>query len=374
MTCLDYARALIARPSVTPDDAGCLDWISSRLGAIGFACERLDAGGVANLWARCGHAAPLLCFAGHVDVVPPGPIERWTSPPFTPTVRDGRLVGRGAADMKSSIAAMMLAGERWLARNPNHPGSLAFLLTSDEEGPAIDGTAHVVRTLAARGEHIDYCLVGEPTSETQLGDTCKIGRRGSLSARLRIQGVQGHVAYPDRIKNAVHLALPALQELVTTAWDAGDGQFPPSSLQLSHVHAGTGAGNIAPGEITIDFNVRFSPASPAQTLQSRIVALLARHGLDAHIDWSLGAQPFMTGGSALTLALSDAVHSACGITPKLSTSGGTSDGRFIIDICPQVIEFGPVNATIHQIDESIALSELTTLPDIYLGLIERLLH
>jgi len=372
MPVLEKARALIARPSVTPDDAGCLDLVGSWLTPLGFRLERIDAGGVSNLWARRGTAGRLVCFAGHTDVVPTGPLEHWTSPPFDPAVRDGHLYGRGAADMKSSIAACVVAIERLLARRPVEADSLALLLTSDEEGDAIDGTVRVVEALKARGERIDFCIVGEPTCVSRLGDTIKNGRRGSLSATLTVKGVQGHVAYPHLVKNPVHLAAPALAELAATTWDAGNDYFPPTSFQVSNARAGTGAGNVVPGSFEIMFNFRFSTASTVEGLQSRVHALLDRHGLEYEIRWTLGAQPFLTPRGDLCAALSDAIATEVGIATELSTTGGTSDGRFIADICPQLVEFGPINASIHKVDERIAVADLEPLARIYEQTFDRL--
>lgn len=365
MPVLEKARALIARPSVTPDDAGCLDLIASWLIRLGFRIERIDAGGVSNLWARRGTTGKLICFAGHTDVVPTGPLEQWTSPPFEPTVRDGWLYGRGAADMKSSIAAAIVAMERLIARRGVSANSLALLLTSDEEGDAIDGTVRVVEALKARNEIIDFCIVGEPTCVDRLGDTMKNGRRGSLSATLRVKGVQGHVAYPHLVKNPVHLAAPALAELAATTWDAGNDYFPPTSFQISNAHAGTGAGNVVPGSFEIMFNFRFATASTVESLQSRVHALLDRHGLDYEIAWTLGAKPFLTPRGELCDALSAAAAAVTGGSIELSTTGGTSDGRFIADICPQLVEFGPTNASIHKVDERIAVADLEALARIY---------
>jgi succinyl-diaminopimelate desuccinylase len=350
---------------VTPDDAGCLDLLASRLAPLGFKLERLDHDGVSNLWARRGTLTPVVCFAGHVDVVPSGPPELWHSPPFTPTVRDGSLYARGAADMKTSLAAFVTAIEAFVAAHPNHPGSIALLLTSDEEGAAINGTLKVVETLAARGERLDYCIVGEPTSSATLGDTLKNGRRGSLSANLRVQGQQGHVAYPQLASNPIHSLAPALAELIATHWDDGNEFFPPTSFQVSNIHAGTGANNVIPGRCEVMFNFRFAPTSSPNELISRTEALLARHGLDYDITWQLSGRPFLTGRGALVKALSAAIHSTVGITPELSTSGGTSDGRFIADICTEVVEFGPVAASIHKVDECVALNAIAPLTDIY---------
>lgn len=372
MSVLDKAKALIARPSVTPDDAGCLELVAGWLAPLGFACERIDRNGVANLWARRGKGGALVCFAGHTDVVPPGPLSAWTSPPFEPTLRNGRLYGRGAADMKSSIAAWVVALERLLARRPAIRDSLALLLTSDEEGDAVDGTVRVVEALKARGEGIDFCIVGEPTCVERLGDTMKNGRRGSLSATLAVNGVQGHVAYPDQVRNPVHLAAPALAELAATTWDSGNEYFPPTSFQISNAHAGTGAGNVVPGRFDIQFNFRFSTASTVEDLQSRVHSLLDRHGLDYEIRWTLGAKPFLTPRGDLCAALVDAAATAVGVSAALSTTGGTSDGRFIADICPQLVEFGPVNESIHKVDEHILVDDLEGLARIYEGVLDRL--
>jgi len=370
---LTLARQLIERHSVTPDDAGCLDLIAKRLTPLGFTFERIDGGGVSNLWARRGSAAPLLCFAGHTDVVPPGPPERWASDPFQATERDGHLYGRGAADMKSSLAAFVVASERFLHMHPRHRGSLALLLTSDEEGDAIHGTVKVVDALKARNESIDYCVVGEPTSATQFGDTIKNGRRGSLSARLVVKGIQGHVAYPEQVKNPVHLAAPALAELAATRWDDGNEYFPPTSFQISNAHAGTGATNVVPGTFDILCNFRFSTASTPDGLQARVLEILDRHGLEYDIQWTLGGKPFLTRPGSLVAALTESIRAHANVVPQLSTSGGTSDGRFIADICAEVVEFGPINATIHKVDECVALSSLEPLAHIYQGVMKRLL-
>ena len=373
MPVLEKARALIARPSVTPEDAGCLDLIASWLTPIGFRIERIDTGKVCNLWARRGSSGRLICFAGHTDVVPTGPLEQWTSPPFEPTLRDGKLYGRGAADMKSAIAACVVAIERLLLKHPDTSDSLALLLTSDEEGDAIDGTVRVVDALKARKEAIDFCIVGEAICVDRLGDTIKNGRRGSLSATLVIKGVQGHVAYPHLVKNPVHLAAPALVELAATSWDTGNESFPPTSFQISNAHAGTGAGNVVPGCFEIMFNFRFSTASSVDGLQSRVHALLDRHGLEYDIRWTLGAKPFLTQRGDLCAALTDAIATEVGVATELSTSGGTSDGRFITDICPQLVEFGPLNASIHKVDECIAVADLEPLSRIYEHTFERLI-
>jgi succinyl-diaminopimelate desuccinylase len=370
---LDLAQTLIARRSVTPDDDGCQSLVAARLAPLGFTAEVVRAGGVTNTWLRRGAAAPVFVFAGHTDVVPTGPLEQWQSDPFTPTFRDGLLVGRGASDMKSSIAAFVVAAEEFVRAHPRHGGSIALLLTSDEEGPAVDGTTRVVEALRARGEALDYCVVGEPTSVARLGDTIKNGRRGSLSARLTVKGVQGHVAYPHLARNPVHTLAPALTELATTEWDRGDEFFPPTTFQVSNIHAGTGAGNVIPGTCVVDFNLRFAPASTAAALRARIESILDRHGVDRSIEWTLGAEPFLTPRGTLSQALAASIRTVTGTETELSTTGGTSDGRFIASFCPQVIEFGPPNATIHQINESIAIADLEPLKDIYLGTLERLL-
>lgn len=366
-------EALIARPSVTPEDAGCQELLAQRLAPLGFVCESMDSGTVANLWARRGTEGPVVVFAGHTDVVPTGPLDDWASPPFQPTERDGLLVGRGAADMKSSIAAFVVALEEFIAGHPAHSGSIALLITSDEEGPATEGTVHVCRQLQARGETLDYCIVGEPTSSQVLGDTIKNGRRGSMSGRLVVRGVQGHVAYPHLARNPIHALAPALAELAAARWDEGNASFPPTTFQVSNVHAGTGAGNVIPGEATLDFNFRFSTASTPQDLQARVVAVLDRHGLDYALDWSISGLPFLTRQGTLCTALQQAIADETGVQAQLSTTGGTSDGRFIAQICPQVVEFGPINATIHQANEQIRLDTLEPLKNIYRRTLERLL-
>jgi succinyl-diaminopimelate desuccinylase len=367
---LALACELVSRPSVTPEDAGCLELIAARLAPLGFVCERIDSGGVANLWARRGSAAPLLCFAGHTDVVPPGPLDQWASPPFEPTIRDGRLYGRGAADMKSSLAAFVTAIERFVAAHPDHAGSIALLLTSDEEGVATDGTVKVVEALAARGQRLDYCVVGEPTSVARLGDMIKNGRRGSLSGTLRVKGQQGHVAYPHLARNPIHELAPALAELAAMRWDEGNEFFPPTTFQVSNIHAGTGANNVIPGECELLFNFRFSSASTADELKTRTHAVLDRHRLQYSLDWHLSGKPFITGRGRLVAALSAAIADTVGVTTELSTTGGTSDGRFIAEICAEVVEFGPVNASIHKVNECIELDELAPLSEVY----ERMLH
>lgn len=370
---LELAGALIERPSITPEDAGCQAMLAERLSRIGFHCNTMKFGEVTNLWARRGTQAPLLVFAGHTDVVPPGPLEHWVSPPFSPTERDGRLYGRGAADMKTSIAAFVVAVEEFVAKHPEHPGSIALLITSDEEGPALNGTGKVCEALATRGELPDYCIVGEPTSTAQFGDTIKNGRRGSLSGRLTVKGKQGHVAYPHLAGNPVHIFAPALTALVKEHWDDGNEYFPPTTFQISNFHAGTGAGNVVPGVAVVDFNFRFATTSTPTTLKQRVHAILDASGLDYELEWTLGAEPFLTAGGELSDALSEAIRAVTGVTPTVSTTGGTSDGRFIARICPQVVEFGPINASIHQVNEHVSLSELEPLKNVYLGTLERLL-
>jgi succinyl-diaminopimelate desuccinylase len=381
---LRLLETLIARPSVTPRDEGCQALMSERLRAIGFDCTTLTWGPedapVTNLWAvRTGQpvsaqdAGTTLVFAGHTDVVPTGPIDQWSSPPFVPTHREGVLYGRGAADMKSSLAAMVVACEQFVAAHPQHTGRIAFLITSDEEGPSVDGTVKVCEWLKARGERLDACIVGEPTSVNALGDMIKNGRRGSLSGKLRVKGVQGHIAYPHLAKNPIHLAAPALAELIGITWDQGNAHFPPTSWQMSNIHAGTGANNVIPGELVIDFNFRFSTESTPEGLQQRLEDVLRRHGLSFTIDWVLGGRPFLTGEGPLVAAISAAILATTGVKTELSTSGGTSDGRFIAQICPQVVEFGALNASIHKIDEHVRVADLDPLTDIYRGTLERLL-
>lgn len=370
---LELACALIRRDSVTPHDAGCQQLLAERLQALGFVIEPMRFGEVDNLWARRGDRGPLLCFAGHTDVVPSGPVEQWDSPPFEPRQRNGLLYGRGAADMKASLAAFITAIEGFVAEYPDHPGSIALLLTSDEEGVAVDGSVKVVDALEARGELIDYCIVGEPTSDQQLGDTIKNGRRGSLSGRLVIHGIQGHIAYPHLAKNPVHLMAPALAELATTQWDQGNDFFPPTSWQVSNIHAGTGAVNIIPGLCEIRFNFRFSPESSVESLKDRVHAILDRHGLGYELHWSLSGMPFMTAPGALTDALGAAIYQVTGHCAELSTTGGTSDGRFIKRIARELVEFGPVNATIHKLNECVEIAHLEPLAEIYQRTLEKLL-
>jgi succinyl-diaminopimelate desuccinylase len=367
------AEALIARASVTPEDAGCLELIAERLSPLGFSFERIDRNGTSNLWARRGTSAPLMVLAGHTDVVPTGNLDAWTTPPFEPSERDGKLYGRGAADMKSSLAAFIVAVEQFVTEHPNHPGSIAFLLTSDEEGPANDGTTIVVDALKARGETIQYAIVGEPTSVNRCGDMIKNGRRGSLSGNLTIKGVQGHVAYPHLARNPIHQFAPALAELSAIVWDNGNEYFPPTTWQISNFNAGTGATNVIPGTLSLKFNFRFSTASTADGLKQHVEELLKRHGLEYSIEWTLGAKPFITPEGPLADAARNAIKTVCGIETELSTTGGTSDARFIADIAEQIIELGPVNASIHMIDEHIELSALPQLAAIYKNIFSQLL-
>lgn len=390
---LRLAEQLISRPSVTPDDAGCQAILAARLAPLGFECETIVSGPenfrVTNLWAKFKGFSPLaqerraqtatdsiapktLVFAGHTDVVPTGPLDQWSSPPFTPSHRDGVLYGRGAADMKTSIAAMVVAVEEFLAANPKPKLSIAFLITSDEEGPSVDGTAIVVQRLKERGEVLDYCIVGEPTSVNQLGDMIKNGRRGTLSGKLTVKGVQGHIAYPHLADNPIHRLAPALAELVATEWDAGNAFFPATSWQVSNVHGGTGASNIIPGELVVDFNFRFSTESTADSLKTRLEAILQKHKLDYTLKWTLGGQPFLTTPGELVQAVTESIRAETDVATELSTTGGTSDGRFIASICPQLIEFGPINASIHKIDEHVLVSSLDPLKNIYKGVLERL--
>jgi succinyl-diaminopimelate desuccinylase len=360
---LRLARQLIACRSITPADGGCLELLASRLSAAGFGCERLDRGAVRNLWARHGTSHPLVCLAGHVDVVPPGPLEQWTSDPFTPTERDGLLYGRGASDMKAPVAAMVTGAER--AVRVADGGSVAILLTSDEEGDAVDGTAAVVSTLAGRGETIDACIIGEPTSSERFGDTIKNGRRGSLNGRLEVHGQQCHIAYPERGRNPIHDAARALDALISTEWDRGNEHFQPTSFQISNIHAGTGASNIIPGALDVSFNFRFSPESSAPALEGRVQDILDRHGLQYDLQWSLIGEPFLTPRGPLVDALTASVESVAGVRPALSTSGGTSDGRFLAKLAREVVEFGPLNDSIHKIDEHVRIADLEPLSVIY---------
>ena len=370
---LDLAIELLQRPSLTPNHAGCHDVIAARLQRLGFVVERHVHGDVDNLWARRGTAAPLVCFAGHTDVVPTGPLEQWHSDPFVPTIRDGKLFARGAADMKVSDAAFVTATERFLAQHPEPKGSIAFLITADEEGPATDGTVKVVEALKARGELIDYCIVGEPTCAAEFGDTIKNGRRGSLSGKLRVKGIQGHIAYPHLAKNPIHLVAPAIAELADTMWDEGNAYFPATTWQISNVHSGTGADNVIPGHIDITFNFRFATASTAEGLMDAMHEILDSHNLDYEIDWKLSGNPYLTPRGNLCEQLSAAIHEVTGVTPELSTTGGTSDGRFIAAICPQVVEFGPLNMSIHKLNEHVAVENIEQLAEIYQKTLEKLL-
>ncbi|WP_291935521.1 succinyl-diaminopimelate desuccinylase [Limnohabitans sp.] len=379
-TCLDtlrLAEQLIARPSVTPDDAGCLDLITEALKPLGFVCEFMDSGPdtfrVRNLWAkRAGTSGQTLAFAGHTDVVPTGPLAQWDSDPFTPTHKDGKLFGRGASDMKTSLAAMVVAVQEFLAANPNPALGIAFLLTSDEEGPALDGTVVVCQKLQARGDAPQFCIVGEPTSVQQTGDMIKNGRRGTLSGKLTVKGVQGHIAYPHLADNPIHRLAPALADLVAIRWDEGNTFFPPTSWQVSNIHAGTGASNVIPGDCVVDFNFRFCTESTPESLQQRLQAVLDQHGLKYELAWTLGGRPFLTTPGTLVQAIEQAITDETGLKTELSTTGGTSDGRFIAQICPQVIEFGPPNSTIHKVNEHVALADIAPLKNIYRRTLEQL--
>lgn len=370
---LELAKLLIARASVTPEDGGCQQVIAERLTGSGFRAERFDRNGTRNLWLHRGTGRPLFAFLGHTDVVPPGPREHWSSDPFVPEERDGWLYGRGSADMKTSIAAFVVAAERFARVHPDHAGTIAVLLTSDEEGPATDGTVAVVEALQARGQGVDFGLVGEPTSAHQLGDTIKNGRRGSLSGHLVVRGVQGHVAYAQLARNPIHQLAPALAELASTEWDRGDRFFPPTTFQVSNLHGGTGAGNVIPGTCEMHFNLRFCPASEPAQLHRRVEQILERHGLGYALTWTLGAEPFLTAAGTLVDGLSRAICEVTGQSPELSTTGGTSDGRFLARICPQVVEFGPVNASIHQVDERVQIQDVERLTRIYQRTLELLL-
>ena len=381
---LHLAEQLIALPSITPLDEGCLELLAQRLQPLGFVCERLDSGPadfrVSNLWAKrpaaqsgqALSAIKTIVFAGHTDVVPTGPLAQWSSDPFTPTHKDGKLYGRGASDMKTSIAAFVVAVEEFLAAYPDAPLNIAFLLTSDEEGPSVDGTKVVVEQLRARGEPLDYCIVGEPTSVERTGDMIKNGRRGTLSGKLTVRGIQGHIAYPQLARNPIPQALPALAELAATVWDQGNAFFPPTSWQISNIHGGTGATNIIPGDVVVDFNFRFCTESTAESLQQRVHAVLDRHGLEYDLRWTLGGQPFLTTPGELVTAVQQAIAGETGLSTELSTTGGTSDGRFIAQICPQVIELGPPNATIHKIDEHVVVADIEPLKNIYRRTLENL--
>ena len=385
---LQLTEQLISLPSVTPEDAGCLELLTDALAPMGFACERLDSGPedfrVRNLWAKRSAALsapaqaaiksdkPVLVFAGHTDVVPPGPLKEWSSPPFVPMHRDGKLYGRGASDMKTSIAAFVVALEEFLQATPEPAFDIALLLTSDEEGPSIDGTKVVVEQMRQRGERLDWCIVGEPTSVKRTGDMIKNGRRGTMSGKLTVNGVQGHIAYPQLARNPIHEALPALAELAATVWDRGNAFFPPTSWQISNIHGGTGASNVIPGHVVIDFNFRFCTESSSDSLQKRVHEILDRHGVEYSLVWTVGGQPFLTTPGTLVQAVQAAIKDETGLDTELSTTGGTSDGRFIAQICPQVIEMGPPNASIHKIDEHIAVADIEPLKNIYRKTLEQL--
>lgn len=375
---LALAMDLLARQSVTPDDAGCQSLIAARLERAGFTIEQLPFGPVLNLWASHGTGSPVLVFLGHTDVVPTGPVADWTSPPFQPTIRDGHLYGRGAADMKGSVAAFVIALEQFVARHPAHSGTVAVLLTSDEEGDAVDGVRRVVELFKARGQAIDYCVTGEPSSKEKLGDLLRVGRRGTLSGTLNVRGIQGHVAYPEKARNPIHQALPALAELCARQWDAGfpregESLFPPSSFQISNIHSGTGANNVIPGACEVVFNFRFNPGWRASELEAEVQAVLERHGLEFDIRWHRGGEPFLTGEGKLRQVVRQVMIDRCGVVPDENTGGGTSDARFIAPMGAQVIEMGPVNASIHKVDERVSLDELERLPAIFLEIAEKLL-
>ena len=370
---LALTRDLIARRSLTPDDAGCQALIQARLVPLGFQCETLVSNGVTNLWARRGTRAPLVCFAGHTDVVPTGPLDGWHSDPFEPVERDGYLYGRGAADMKGSLAAVVTAIEAFLADRAEPAGSIALLITSDEEGPSVDGTVKVVERLAARGERIDFCVVGEPSSVDALGDMIKNGRRGTLSGTLVVKGVQGHIAYPHLARNPIHLAAPLIAELAQTSWDSGNEYFPPTSWQCSNIHAGTGATNVIPGTLEVMFNFRHAPDSTRESLMQRFEDIVRKHGVEHEIRWTGSGKPFLTRRGRLVDAATQSIRDVTGRVPELSCTGGTSDGRFIADICPELVELGPVNATIHKLNERVLVSDLEPLSAIYRGILENLL-
>jgi succinyl-diaminopimelate desuccinylase len=369
----ELARQIISCHSVTPEDGGCMEIIAERLKPLGFSIETINRNGVTNLWARRGSTAPLFVFAGHTDVVPTGPLEKWTSPPFAPEVRDGMLYGRGAADMKSSVAASVTAVEAFIAAHPDHPGSLAFLLTSDEEGDATDGTVIVVEALKARGETLDFCIIGEPTSVKQIGDMIKNGRRGSLTGILTVNGVQGHVAYPHMARNPIHEVAAAIAELAGTEWDRGNEYFPPTTWQISNFNAGTGVNNVIPGSARVQFNFRFSTASTVESLQTRVHGILDKHDVHYDLEWRQDGRPFLTARGDLVEVVTQAIKEVTGVDTELSTTGGTSDGRFIADICPQVIEFGPTNATIHKVNECLPVAEVEPLQKVYRRILELLL-
>jgi succinyl-diaminopimelate desuccinylase len=370
---VELTRELISRASVTPVDGGCQQLMIERLAAAGFTVEKLDFGNVENFWATRGKSGPVLCFAGHTDVVPTGPLEEWRSGPFQPTIVDGRLYGRGAADMKSGLAAMVTAAEAFVAEAPDHKGTIAFLITSDEEGPSVDGTKRVVELFKSRGERIDWCIVGEPSSEKTAGDTIKIGRRGSFSGRLTVQGVQGHVAYPQLAQNPVHMLAPALAELTQHVWDKGNKHFQPTTFQVSNLNAGTGAPNVIPGELKARFNLRYSPVQTQESLRRTVEEILDRHGVRYTIEWYVSGEPFYTPPGALSDAVCAAVKSVTGAAPQLSTGGGTSDGRFIATLGAQVVELGVTNASIHKVNESVGVDEIRILHQLYLESLRRLL-
>lgn len=370
---LDLARDLMARASVTPEDAGCQARVSARLARAGFTCRQIDFGEVKNLWATHGEGGDVLCFLGHTDVVPPGPREDWLSDPFEPTIRDGFLYGRGAADMKGSVAAFVLALEQFVASHPDHPGTVALLLTSDEEGDAIDGVRRVAEHFRSSGQRIDFCVTGEPSSKQALGDLLRVGRRGTLSGNLTVRGIQGHVAYPEKARNPIHQALPALAELTARQWDQGYPEFPASSLQISNLHAGTGANNVIPGHCEVVFNFRYNPGWRAEDLEREVHSVLDRHGLEYDLRWHRGGEPFLTGEGRLRAAVRAVLLEQCGLAPEENTGGGTSDARFIAPLGAEVVELGPVNASIHKVNERIALDELERLPALYRAIAERLL-
>lgn len=370
---LDLTRELISRASVTPEDAGCQALVSARLARAGFDCRQIDFGEVKNLWATHGLGGEVLCFLGHTDVVPPGPRDAWASDPFEPTIRDGHLYGRGAADMKGSVAAFVLALEQFVAAHPDHPGTVALLLTSDEEGPAIDGVRRVAEHFRTSGQRIDFCVTGEPSSKASLGDLLRVGRRGTLSGTLTVKGIQGHVAYPEKARNPIHQAMPALAELSARQWDEGYPEFPASSFQISNITAGTGANNVIPGECEVVFNFRYNPGWRAEALEAEVHALLDRYGLEYRLHWHRGGEPFLTGEGRLRAAVRSVLVETFGIAPDENTGGGTSDARFIAPLGAEVVELGPINASIHKIDENIALADLERLPALYRAVAERLL-
>ena len=370
---LNLTKELISKKSITPLDEGCQELLISHLELLGFKIEKMPYGKVKNFYARKGHDAPLLVFAGHTDVVPSGPEVEWSSPPFEPTIKNDRLYGRGAADMKASLAAFIVSIEEFLTENKNHKGSIGLLITSDEEGIAVDGTVKVIEALKNRKEKIDFCLVGEPTCVAKFGDTVKNGRRGSLSAKLKVKGIQGHIAYPELIKNPIHEVAPVIDDLVKTIWDEGNEYFPKTSWQISNINGGTGATNVVPGFVEILFNFRYSSASTADMLKSRFIEILNKHQLDFDVDWQHSGEPYLTEKGSLVNILSDAVEEISGTKPKISTTGGTSDGRFISKLCDQVVEFGPINESIHKINENVVINDIETLKDVYKLTISKIL-